>query len=323
MTSFQRRPLCSPFRAGRIPPLSSFSPRAGASAQARAETPCRDRRSWTARGIGRRGEAGRPSRALAGRSPPHLALDRSEAEERLAGESAHGALSPSLRGSRQHRRIAYPHRPYARRSGRDRPDAPSSRQRSRRPCRHGARGRTLAGSDIVSSVCSTCRKRGLSRRCARPKFPLPTIPPTAIRVSPACGCAELLPALVERGTGRRAAGVAGAPIATCGGGVGSDGRRGSRAVAREPGRPSTRSRLQTRHFGALPAEVALRLLGRAVTFGRQRGAGGAGQARGAARRDNRKKAQQTARFRRTLAGAMVTVTPEGLTVERAPPRRMP
>jgi hypothetical protein len=29
------------------------------------------------------------------------------------------------------------------------------------------------------------------------------------------------------------------------------------------------------------------------------------------------------RFRRTLAGAMVTLTSEGLTVERAPLRRMP
>jgi hypothetical protein len=35
------------------------------------------------------------------------------------------------------------------------------------------------------------------------------------------------------------------------------------------------------------------------------------------------KRPKSARFRRTLAGAMVTLTPERLTVERAPARRMP
>lgn len=78
--------------------------------------------------------------------------------------------------------------------------------------------------------------------------------------------------------------------------------------------------LEARHFTALPAEVALRLLGRAVTL-----AGNEGPAE-----LSKLEALQAAlmaekpsgvRFRRTLAGAMVTLTPDRLTVERAPARR--
>ena len=80
--------------------------------------------------------------------------------------------------------------------------------------------------------------------------------------------------------------------------------------------------LQTRHFGALPAEVALRLLGRAVAFAGNEGPVELAKLE-ALHAAIIAKNPARARFRRTLAGAMVTVTPEGLTVERAPPRRMP
>jgi tRNA(Ile)-lysidine synthase len=77
--------------------------------------------------------------------------------------------------------------------------------------------------------------------------------------------------------------------------------------------------LEARHFVALPAEVALRLLGRAIAV-----VGNEGPVELA-----KLEALQAAltvekpggaRFRRTLAGAMITLTPECLTVERAPAR---
>ncbi len=78
--------------------------------------------------------------------------------------------------------------------------------------------------------------------------------------------------------------------------------------------------LEARGFADLPAEVALRLLGRAVAL-----VGNEGpvklrklellQAALAA------KSRFPGRFRRTLAGALVTLTPDRLVVEPAPPRR--
>ncbi|HVX92321.1 MAG TPA: tRNA lysidine(34) synthetase TilS [Xanthobacteraceae bacterium] len=80
-------------------------------------------------------------------------------------------------------------------------------------------------------------------------------------------------------------------------------------------------------FAVLPTEVALRMLGRAIArvgdegpvelgkletlFDGLRAALGSGSAAGGA-----------ARFRRTLAGAVVTLGGERMTVERAPPRRI-
>ena len=74
-------------------------------------------------------------------------------------------------------------------------------------------------------------------------------------------------------------------------------------------------------FGRLPAEVALRLLGRAV------GALGDEGPVELAKLERLKSALDTAqnaglkRFRRTLAGALVTLAGDRITVERAPPRR--
>ena len=71
----------------------------------------------------------------------------------------------------------------------------------------------------------------------------------------------------------------------------------------------------------LPAEIALRLLGRAMAR-----AGDEGPVEFAklealkAALDAAQKAGN-ARFRRSLAGALVTLGPREITVERAPPRR--
>ncbi|HTZ01257.1 MAG TPA: tRNA lysidine(34) synthetase TilS [Xanthobacteraceae bacterium] len=70
-------------------------------------------------------------------------------------------------------------------------------------------------------------------------------------------------------------------------------------------------------FAALPAEVGLRLLGRAVAHSGDEGPVELGKLE--ALYDSLR--QAPARLRRTLAGALVTLDAERLTVERAPPRR--
>jgi tRNA(Ile)-lysidine synthase len=74
-------------------------------------------------------------------------------------------------------------------------------------------------------------------------------------------------------------------------------------------------------FVRLPAEVALRLLGRAIA-----GAGGQaairlGKLESLYEALARAHATKTLRFRRTLGGALVTLTPSKLVLEPAPPRR--
>jgi tRNA(Ile)-lysidine synthase len=78
--------------------------------------------------------------------------------------------------------------------------------------------------------------------------------------------------------------------------------------------------METRHFAALPTEVALRLLGRAVTNAGNEGPVELAKLEALQAAMAAKKPAE-ARFRRTLAGAMVTLTPQGLSVERAPHRR--
>jgi tRNA(Ile)-lysidine synthase len=102
------------------------------------------------------------------------------------------------------------------------------------------------------------------------------------------------------------------------------------AISRLSDRPSAGQNAAGRiifsaEFADLPTEVALRALGRAV---RQVGCGGPVElgklerlhsALDAARADN----ALSARLRRTLAGALVTLAQGRLTVERAPARRAP
>jgi tRNA(Ile)-lysidine synthase len=81
--------------------------------------------------------------------------------------------------------------------------------------------------------------------------------------------------------------------------------------------------LDAENFVSLPAEVALRLLGRAIA-----GAGGQaairlGKLESLYEALARAHANKTLRFRRTLAGALVTLTASKLVLEPAPPRRTP
>jgi len=76
-------------------------------------------------------------------------------------------------------------------------------------------------------------------------------------------------------------------------------------------------------FAALPAEVALRLMGRALALTGDEGPAELGKLEAfmgalAAALAGR---PPTGRFRRTLAGALVTLAGDHIYVERAPPRR--
>jgi tRNA(Ile)-lysidine synthase len=75
-------------------------------------------------------------------------------------------------------------------------------------------------------------------------------------------------------------------------------------------------------FAELPPEVSLRLLGRAMTQAGDEGPVELGklEALHAALAGAMAQTGRSARFRRTLAGALVTLAGE-ITVERAPPRR--
>lgn len=78
--------------------------------------------------------------------------------------------------------------------------------------------------------------------------------------------------------------------------------------------------LEARGFAALPAELGLRLLGRAVARVGNEGTVELAKLE-ALYADLTEKRPGRGRFRRTLAGAMVALTPDRLVVERAPVRR--
>ena len=129
----------------------------------------------------------------------------------------------------------------------------------------------------------------------------------------------LMPALGARGARCARPGASGGADAARGSDHRVRGRRGARGLgARSVARSAVRSSSMRRRFRDLPAEVALRLLGRAIAHDRGRGAGRTRQTRGALRGCSR---QSRPPLRRTLAGALVTLAANGLTIERAPARR--
>jgi tRNA(Ile)-lysidine synthase len=97
-------------------------------------------------------------------------------------------------------------------------------------------------------------------------------------------------------------------------------------VAPDPWPPGGPVTMQARAFADLPPEIALRLLGRAIAWTGDEGPVELGklEALYAAMCELQTSAierpEPSARFRRTLAGAVVTLAGEQLTVERAPPR---
>ena len=82
----------------------------------------------------------------------------------------------------------------------------------------------------------------------------------------------------------------------------------------------SRIEMAAAHFAALPAEVALRLLGRAVAMAGNEGPVELGKLEALHAAMTAKRPAGPG-FRRTLAGAMITLSRHGLTVEPAPARR--
>jgi tRNA(Ile)-lysidine synthase len=81
--------------------------------------------------------------------------------------------------------------------------------------------------------------------------------------------------------------------------------------------------LAAEKFMRLPAEVALRLLGRALALAGNEGPVQLGKLEALCEAlENAAKGPAPMRLRRTLAGALVTLTPDRLTIERAPPRSL-
>jgi tRNA(Ile)-lysidine synthase len=79
--------------------------------------------------------------------------------------------------------------------------------------------------------------------------------------------------------------------------------------------------IEKRRFAELPAEIALRLLARALTTAGDEGPVELGKLEALKTAFDDAQKASNGRFRRTLAGAVVTLTDRQLTVERAPPRR--
>jgi tRNA(Ile)-lysidine synthase len=86
-----------------------------------------------------------------------------------------------------------------------------------------------------------------------------------------------------------------------------------------PGAPAIA--IESRRFADLPAEVALRLLGRAVTKVGDEGPVELGKLEALKTTLDEAQNSPKNRFRRTLAGAIVTLKDPQILVERAPPRR--
>ena len=85
--------------------------------------------------------------------------------------------------------------------------------------------------------------------------------------------------------------------------------------------PSGAFALEARRFGALPAEIALRMLGRAVAKVGDEGPVELGKLESLKSALDVAQNNGDGRFRRTLAGAVVTLRGQQVIVERAPPRR--
>ena len=131
----------------------------------------------------------------------------------------------------------------------------------------------------------------------------------------------LMPALAEEGLGAKRLGLLARRLRRAEGALDAV---VDQAVAQARGdwAPGGKIEIETAHFAALPEEVALRVLGRAVTIVGTEGPVELAKLE-SLQAGLMAKSPVGRRFRRTLAGAMVTLTPERLTIQTAPARRMP
>jgi tRNA(Ile)-lysidine synthase len=93
-----------------------------------------------------------------------------------------------------------------------------------------------------------------------------------------------------------------------------------KALSRTPWSDRTPIAFDAEKFAHLPAEVGLRLLGRAIAHAGEEGAIRLGKLESLYEALAVARAGKTFRLRRTLGGALVTLTPVQLVVERAPAR---
>jgi len=93
-----------------------------------------------------------------------------------------------------------------------------------------------------------------------------------------------------------------------------------KALSRTPWSDRTSIAFDAEKFAHLPAEVGLRLLGRAIAHAGEEGAIRLGKLESLYEALAVARAGKTFRLRRTLGGALVTLTPVQLVVERAPAR---
>jgi tRNA(Ile)-lysidine synthase len=94
-----------------------------------------------------------------------------------------------------------------------------------------------------------------------------------------------------------------------------------KALSRTPWSDRTPIAFDAEKFAHLPTEVGLRLLGRAIVHAGEEGAIRLGKLENLYEALAVARASKTFRLRRTLGGALVTLTPIQLVVERAPARR--
>jgi tRNA(Ile)-lysidine synthase len=130
---------------------------------------------------------------------------------------------------------------------------------------------------------------------------------------------SLMPALAEEGLGARRLALLAQRLRRAEAALETAVDRAA-ALTRGKWIPGEKIEMAAEHFAALPAEVALRLVGRAVTMAGHEGPVELGKLE-ALYATLTMKRPAGAGFRRSLAGAVVTLSPAGLTVEAAPPRR--
>jgi tRNA(Ile)-lysidine synthase len=94
-----------------------------------------------------------------------------------------------------------------------------------------------------------------------------------------------------------------------------------KALSRTPWADRTPMVFDVEEFAHLPAEVGLRLLGRAIAHAGEEGTIRLGKLENLYEALAGARASKTFRLRRTLGGALVTLTAMQLVVERAPARR--
>ncbi len=214
----------------------------------------------------------------------HAGCGTAQAAGRRPGRRTGGALPPDGRLHARARHPAAAHGAHARRPGRDAADAPGARQRTRRAHRHGAAAPTSPKSRPIMPL-----EPG-ELALARPLLDVPKarlVPPSRLAASPGwrtraiCRRLRALAAACGASTARRPGAHgrhAGIQRGDACGGLAQPSRRPSRGSASRSPAPSTSipaamSRSIAAGCCAVEAEIALRVLGRAIAA-----AGGCGSA---------------------------------------------